>query len=250
MAAPSRSAIRSARPASASPLTLARELKRAGLRYGIASACIGGGQGIALLIENTGIAVCEAGQLTLMDIKGQARIVTGGASGLGAATARALRRGRRQGRGARHQLEAAPASVAKDIGGIAVECDVTDGRQRQGAPSRRPRQRTASAACWSIAPASARPSASSAATARCRSTTSRSVIEINLIGTFNMMRLFAADMQTAEPLDDGERGVIISTASVAAFEGQIGQAAYSSSKGGVVALTCRRRANSRSSASA
>ena len=63
------------------------------------------------------------------------------------------------------------------------------------------------------------------------------VIKINLIGTFNMMRLVAADMQSVDPLDDGERGVIISTASVAAFEGQIGQAAYSASKGGVAALT-------------
>ena len=63
------------------------------------------------------------------------------------------------------------------------------------------------------------------------------VIRINLIGTFNMMRLVAAAMQTAEPLAGGERGVIVSTSSVAAFEGQIGQAAYSSSKGGVAALT-------------
>jgi NAD(P)-dependent dehydrogenase (short-subunit alcohol dehydrogenase family) len=63
------------------------------------------------------------------------------------------------------------------------------------------------------------------------------VIAINLIGTFNMMRLAAADMQTLEPLADHERGVIVSTASVAAFEGQIGQTAYSASKGGVAALT-------------
>ena len=63
------------------------------------------------------------------------------------------------------------------------------------------------------------------------------VIKINLIGTFNMMRLAAADMQGLAPLAEGERGVIISTASVAAFEGQIGQAAYSASKGGVAALT-------------
>ena len=63
------------------------------------------------------------------------------------------------------------------------------------------------------------------------------VIAINLIGTFNLMRLAAADMQTLEPLADGERGVIVSTASVAAYEGQIGQAAYASSKGGVAALT-------------
>ncbi len=63
------------------------------------------------------------------------------------------------------------------------------------------------------------------------------VISINLIGTFNMMRLAAAAMQALEPLADGERGVIVSTASVAAFEGQIGQAAYAASKGGIAALT-------------
>jgi NAD(P)-dependent dehydrogenase (short-subunit alcohol dehydrogenase family) len=63
------------------------------------------------------------------------------------------------------------------------------------------------------------------------------VIHVNLIGTFNMMRLAAAAMTTLEPLEDGERGVIVSTASVAAFEGQVGQAAYSASKGGIVALT-------------
>ena len=63
------------------------------------------------------------------------------------------------------------------------------------------------------------------------------VIDVNLIGTFNMMRLAAAAMQSLTPLEDGERGVIVSTASVAAFEGQIGQAAYAASKGGIVALT-------------
>ena len=63
------------------------------------------------------------------------------------------------------------------------------------------------------------------------------VIAINLIGTFNMMRLAAADMTALEPLGDGERGIIVSTASVAAFEGQVGQAAYAASKGGVAALT-------------
>ncbi len=63
------------------------------------------------------------------------------------------------------------------------------------------------------------------------------VIRVNLIGSFNMMRLASADMAQLEPLDDGERGVIVSTASVAAFEGQVGQAAYSASKGGVAALT-------------
>ena len=63
------------------------------------------------------------------------------------------------------------------------------------------------------------------------------VIHVNLIGTFNMMRLAGADMTTLDPLDEGERGVIISTASIAAYEGQIGQAAYTASKGGIVSLT-------------
>jgi NAD(P)-dependent dehydrogenase (short-subunit alcohol dehydrogenase family) len=63
------------------------------------------------------------------------------------------------------------------------------------------------------------------------------VIRVNLIGTFNMMRLAAAEASRLDPLASGERGVIISTASVAAFEGQVGQAAYASSKGGVAALT-------------
>ena len=63
------------------------------------------------------------------------------------------------------------------------------------------------------------------------------VIEVNLIGTFNMMRLAAAEMAKLEPLADGERGVIISTSSVAAYEGQIGQAAYAASKAGIVGLT-------------
>ncbi len=73
--------------------------------------------------------------------------------------------------------------------------------------------------------------------ARIRSPPFERVIRVNLIGTFNMMRLAAHRMQTLAPLNDGERGVIISTASVAAFEGQIGQAAYSASKGGIVAMT-------------
>ncbi len=65
----------------------------------------------------------------------------------------------------------------------------------------------------------------------------RRVIEVDLIGSFNIMRLAAANMAGLEPLEDGERGVIVATASVAAFEGQVGQAAYAASKGGVVALT-------------
>ena len=67
--------------------------------------------------------------------------------------------------------------------------------------------------------------------------TFRKIVEINLIGTFNVLRLAAAGIARTDPDDDGERGVIVNTASIAAFDGQIGQAAYSASKGGVVSLT-------------
>jgi NAD(P)-dependent dehydrogenase (short-subunit alcohol dehydrogenase family) len=67
--------------------------------------------------------------------------------------------------------------------------------------------------------------------------TFRQVIEVNLVGTFNVLRLAAERMATAEPLDDGDRGVVVMTASIAAYDGQVGQAAYASSKGGIVGLT-------------
>ncbi len=170
-----------------------------------------------------------------MDIKGQAALVTGGASGLGAATARALAAA-----GAKVAVldvnEKAAADVAADIKGVAVACDVADAASGEAAV-----QKAAAAHgparilinCAGVGPA--------------KRILGRDgvmpldeyerVIRINLIGTFNMLRLAAAGMQALEPFADGERGVIISTASVAAFEGQIGQAAYSSSKGGVAALT-------------
>jgi len=126
--------------------------------------------------------------------------------------------------------------VAAKIGGEAVQCDVTDAGQAATALAQA-RSRHGPARilinCAGVGPA--------------RRIVGRDgpmpldefarVININLIGTFNMMRLVAADMQGVSPLADGERGVIILTASVAAFEGQIGQAAYSASKGGVAALT-------------
>ena len=104
-------------------------------------------------------------------------------------------------------------------------------RFRQGAPPTMARR-----ASSSIAPASGRPSASSAATGRCRLPISSASSSINLIGTFNVLRLAAAAMIGLDPLLDGERGIIVCTASVAAYEGQIGQAAYAASKGGVVGL--------------
>src|SRR5437868_180819 len=169
-----------------------------------------------------------------MDIKGHAAVVTGGASGLGAATASELACAGAKVTVMDVNLDGARA-LAEKIGGHAVACDVTNAEQSSAALAQARSQHGAARIlinCAGVGPAKRivgrdgpMPLADLAR-----------VIEINLIGTFNMMRLAAADMQGLSPLADGERGVIISTASVAAFEGQIGQAAYAASKGGVAAL--------------
>ena len=170
-----------------------------------------------------------------MDIKGHTAIITGGASGLGAATAEALAAA-----GAKVALldvnvQAAEA-LAKKLGGIAVSCDVTSDTSAEAAIAK-VRERYGAGRvlvnCAGIGP----PKRIVGKDGPMPLADYKRVIEINLIGTFNMLRLAAADMCKLEPLADGERGVIVSTASVAAFEGQIGQAAYASSKGGVAALT-------------
>jgi NAD(P)-dependent dehydrogenase (short-subunit alcohol dehydrogenase family) len=162
-------------------------------------------------------------------------IVTGGASGLGAATARALAAA-----GARVAVldmnhEAARA-VAAEIGGAAFACDVSDASSAEAAvdaaravhgPAR------ILVNCAGIAPAArivgrSGPMALDAFA---------KVIQVNLIGSFNLMRLVGAQAAGLDPLEGGERGVIVSTASVAAYEGQIGQAAYAASKAGIVGLT-------------
>lgn len=171
-----------------------------------------------------------------MDIKGVCAIISGGGSGLGAATARALAAGGAKVALLDVNLDAANA-VAAEIGGIAVKCDVTSAESAQTAIA------AAAAAhgpariavnCAGIAP----PAKIVGRDGPHDLDLFRKVIEVNLIGTFNMLRLAAAGMQGLEPVTaDGERGVIINTASVAAFDGQIGQAAYGASKGGVHALT-------------
>jgi NAD(P)-dependent dehydrogenase (short-subunit alcohol dehydrogenase family) len=170
-----------------------------------------------------------------MEVKGQAAIVTGGASGLGAACARTLAAA-----GARVTVidmnQKAAAEVAIDINGIAIACDVADSAGAEAAIKQ---------AAADHGPARILVNCAGIGTAKrivgkdgpMPLADYERVIRVNLIGTFNMMRLVAAGMQGLPPLADGERGVIVSTASIAAFEGQVGQSAYSSSKGGVAALT-------------
>jgi NAD(P)-dependent dehydrogenase (short-subunit alcohol dehydrogenase family) len=130
----------------------------------------------------------------------------------------------------------AAAEVAIDVNGIAVHCDVTDGAGTEKALAKAAADHGPARIvvnCAGVGPAKrivGRDGPMPLADFE-------RVININLVGTFNVMRVVAADMQSLSALADGERGVIIMTASVAAFEGQIGQAAYSASKGGITALT-------------
>jgi NAD(P)-dependent dehydrogenase (short-subunit alcohol dehydrogenase family) len=170
-----------------------------------------------------------------MDIKGHAAVVTGGASGLGAATASELARAGAKVTVMDVNLDAARA-LAQKISGLALQCDVTNAEQASAALKEARERHGATRIlinCAGVGPAKrivGRDGPMPLADFE-------RVIAINLIGTFNMLRLVAADMQGVSALADGERGVIIMTASVAALEGQIGQAAYSASKGGVAALT-------------
>ncbi len=169
-----------------------------------------------------------------MELKNVAAIVTGGAQGLGLATAQALAKA-----GAKVAIldlnEAAAQAAAKEFGGIGVKCDVADGPSAEAAVA---------AAAAAHGPARVLVHCAGIATgAKIVSKgvpmpldAFRRVIEINLIGTFNLVRLVAAGASPLEPLPTGERGVIITTSSIAAVEGQIGQTAYSASKAGVIGI--------------
>ncbi len=170
-----------------------------------------------------------------MDVNGYAALITGGGSGMGAETARHLAAA-----GAKVALldvdVAGAEAVAAETGGIAVSCDVSDAASAEAALATAREAHGAARIlvnCAGIAPAGRIVGRGGPMALEDYAR----VINVNLIGTFNMIRLAAADMQGLDPLDDGERGIIVSTASVAAYEGQIGQAAYASSKGGVVSLT-------------
>ena len=171
-----------------------------------------------------------------MNIQGQAALVTGGGSGLGEATAREL--ARLGARVAVLDINLANAQkVAGEIDGVAVQCDITDGASLQAAID---------AAAASHGPA--RILAHIAGIGAAKRVIGKDgnaapledfarIINVNLIGTYNAARLFAAACAKLDPLEDGERGVMVFTASVAAFDGQVGQQAYSASKGGVVGMT-------------
>ncbi len=167
-----------------------------------------------------------------MRLDGQAAIVTGGASGLGAATAQRLARA-----GCRVAVldinqEPAEAS-AQRIGGIGIACDVADAASAEAAVAK---------AREAHGPARLLVNCAGVGTAGrivgrdgpMQLAAFERVIRINLIGSFNLLRLAAADMGALDPLEDGERGVIVNTASIAAYEGQVGQAAYAASKAGVI----------------
>jgi NAD(P)-dependent dehydrogenase (short-subunit alcohol dehydrogenase family) len=174
-----------------------------------------------------------------LKLNGLAAIVTGGGSGLGAETARMLANAGVK--VAVLDVNAANAeAVAAEIGGVAIECDVSDAASG-----------VAAIAAARAKHGPARILVNCAGIGLGKRIVGRDgpmpledytrVIQVNLIGTFNMMRLAAADMATLDPIREThggeERGVIVSTASIAAYEGQVGQAPYASSKGGIVALT-------------
>jgi NAD(P)-dependent dehydrogenase (short-subunit alcohol dehydrogenase family) len=169
-----------------------------------------------------------------MDIRDNVFLITGGASGLGAGTARAL--ARQGGKVVLADLnEAAGTALATELGGVFVKCDVSREDDAQAAVDAATRAGTLRGLinCAGIAPAAKTVGKDGPHSLDLFAKT----IHVNLIGTFNMIRLAAAAMAATEPAAGGERGVIVNTASVAAFDGQIGQAAYAASKGGIAALT-------------
>lgn len=169
-----------------------------------------------------------------MDIKGKIFIVTGGASGLGEGTARML-----SSLGATVVIADMQAdkgeAVAREINGHFLRCDVSNETDGQAVVAKAVSlgKLMGLVNCAGIAPAEKTVGKNGAH----QLSTFTKTITVNLIGTFNMIRLAAEAMSKNEPEATGERGAIVSTASVAAYDGQIGQAAYSASKGGVVGMT-------------
>jgi len=170
-----------------------------------------------------------------MEINGTAAIVTGGASGLGEATARRLAAAGAKVACFDVNLEGAKA-VGEDLGGIGVECDVTSAEGTEAALAEAAAIHGTAKIVINCAGVGV-PGKAVGKHGPLPLEAFAKVININLIGTFNVVRLAAHAMQQEDAIDDGARGVIVNTASVAAFDGQIGQPAYASSKGGVAAMT-------------
>jgi NAD(P)-dependent dehydrogenase (short-subunit alcohol dehydrogenase family) len=171
-----------------------------------------------------------------MKIEQQAALVTGGASGLGEATARELAR-----LGAKVAVLdvnlAQAEKVASEINGVACACDITNADSVAAAIAKAAAAHGPARILMNIAGiGSAKRIVQKDGTAAPLEDFAR-VINVNLIGTYNVSRLFAAECARLAPLEDGERGVMLFTASVAAFDGQVGQQAYSASKGGLVGMT-------------
>lgn len=171
-----------------------------------------------------------------MNILGHAALVTGGGSGLGEATARELARLGAKVAVLDLNIENAQR-VAKDIGGLAVQCNVADEASMQAAIEQAAAVHGPARILMQIAGiGSAKRVVGKDGNAAPLADFAR-VINVNLIGTYNAARLFAAACAKLDPMEDGERGVMVFTASVAAFDGQVGQQAYSASKAGVVGMT-------------
>ena len=171
-----------------------------------------------------------------MKIQGQAALVTGGASGLGEATARELAR-----LGAKVAVLdvnlAQAEKVAAEIGGVACQCDITNAESMAAAIAKAADKHGPARILMNIAGiGTARRIVQKDGSPAPLEEFAR-VVNINLIGTYNASRLFAAECAKLAPLEDNERGVMLFTASVAAFDGQVGQQAYSASKGGLVGMT-------------
>jgi len=169
-----------------------------------------------------------------MEIRGKVFVVTGGASGLGEGTARMLAAEGATVVIADMQAEKG-AALARSVGGAFVRCDVTQENDAQAAIDKAVSlgKFMGLVNCAGIAPAEKTVGKSGAHSLAAFS----KVVTVNLIGSFNMIRLAAEAMSRNDPESTGERGVLVSTASVAAYDGQIGQAAYSASKGGIVGMT-------------
>ncbi|MFP1632235.1 3-hydroxyacyl-CoA dehydrogenase [Zhengella sp. ZM62] len=171
-----------------------------------------------------------------MQIKGLVAAVTGGGSGLGEATARALAANGAKVACLDVNMKGAEA-VAADIGGAAIRCDVSSAESGVAAMAEIkeklgdwPRILVNCAGIGTVGKTVGKEGALNLEVFQ-------RTVNVNLVGSFNMIRLMAEKCQDMDPLDGGERGVIINTASVAAFDGQIGQVSYSASKGGVVGMT-------------